>query len=66
MVNEQAVRILLECILLPTVKQMNLAHFNSSEYKGVRGPALGSKFCQFHAVFGKFWQNHMFFRPLEG
>ena len=24
----------------------------------------GSKFFQFHAVFGKFWQNHMLAPPL--
>ena len=30
-----------------------------------RAPPLGSKFFQFHAVFGKFWQNRMLAPPGE-
>ena len=29
-----------------------------------RAPPRGSKFFQFHAVFGKFWQNRMLAPPL--
>ena len=31
--------------------------------KGGRAPAWGPKFFQFHAVFGKIWQNHMLAPP---
>ena len=30
-----------------------------------RSPPRGPKFFQFHAVFGKFWQNRMLAPPLE-
>ena len=31
--------------------------------QGTRAPSGGSKFFQFHAVFGKFWQNRMLAPP---
>ena len=34
--------------------------------KGVRGMSPGSKFFQFHAVLGKFWQNHILVPPPRG
>ena len=35
-------------------------------YEGARdAPPQGSKFFQFHAVFGKFWQNLMFAPTLQ-
>ena len=30
-----------------------------ADLRGARGAPPGSKFFQFHAVFGKFWQNRM-------
>ena len=36
------------------------------QWQILRGCPLGSKFFQFHAVFGKFWQNRMLAPPGVG
>ena len=50
----------------------NLSDSSSEEFsvadlhsKILDAPPPGSKFFQFHAVFGKFWQNRMLAPPLE-
>ena len=66
-------------ILRDEQKAQALLRFNPVNYatnipsggsKGGReersSPPRGSKFFQFHAVFGKFWQNRMLTPPLEG
>ena len=42
--------------------QSSVAHLRGCEGR----PPPGSKFFQFHAVFGEIWQNHMLAPPLGG
>ena len=65
---QRTVSILLDCILVSNVILISMQIHKTvadlhSKILDAR-PPWGSKFFQFHAVFGKFWQNHMLAPPL--